>query len=161
MSTLSHVLDTHLGLLRELHALLKRETGEMSEVHLDAMAEINARKDEIAERIQIHAGTLRVAIDEAAARAGLAPKATLGELATRLTQRGDSDVARLHAELNAAAAQVRELLNLNREIAERFSASVGNSLDFLTRIINQASTYGASGGYQQRPAGAVLVNREA
>ncbi len=161
MSTLSHALDTHLGLLRELHALLKRETGEMSEVHLDAMAEINARKDELAERIQIHAGTLRVAIGEAAAQEGLAPKATLGELAIRFKQKGDTGVARLHAELNTAAAEVKELLNLNREIAERFSASVGNSLDFLTRIINQTSTYGASGGYQQRPAGAVLVNREA
>ena len=49
----------------------------------------------------------------------------------------------------------------SREIAEKFAASLGNSLEFVSRIINQTSTYGASGSYQQRPAGSVLINREA
>lgn len=70
-------------------------------------------------------------------------------------------MARFHAELNATADQIKELLNLNRDIAARFAASVGNTLDFLTRIINQTSTYGSSGSYQQRPSGAMLINREA
>lgn len=161
MGTLHTALEAHLSLLQELHSLLKRETGEMSEVHLEAMVEINGRKEEIAERIQKSAWALRQAIDEAASRGGLDSKATLGELAAGHNQKGDSEVSRLHKELNATTDQIRERLNLNREIAERFAASLTSSLELLSRIINQSNTYGASGGYQQRLTGAVMINREA
>lgn len=161
MSILQTTLETHLNLLRELLSLLKRETGEMSEVHLNAMAEINGRKEEIAERIQKNASVLRQAIDEAASREGLGSNATLGELAAGLKQKGESEVSRLHKELNATTDQLKEQLNLNREIAERFAASVSSSLGLLSRILNQSNTYGASGGYQQRLTGAVIINREA
>jgi flagellar biosynthesis/type III secretory pathway chaperone len=161
MKNLIITLEKQTNLLEELRDLLERETGELSEVHLDAMAEINAKKEELASRIQSHAALLRTAIHEVASREGLPSKAALGELAASLSKMGNRDIAQLHAKLNATADQVKELLTLNREIAERFAISVGNSLDFLSRIINQTSTYGASGSYQQRPAGAVLINREA
>lgn len=161
MTNLKTALEKQQNLLDELRLLLKTETGELAEVHLDAMAEINARKEELAGRIHSHSSTLRDAIQEAVSREGLSARSTLGDLAASLSKKGNREIARFHAELNSASDQVKELLTLNREIAQRFVASVGNSLDFLTRIINQTSTYGASGSYQQRPAGAVLVNREA
>jgi flagellar biosynthesis/type III secretory pathway chaperone len=161
MKNLNIVLDQQLNLLEELKNLLKRETNELSEIHLDAMAEINGQKEDLSSRIAAHAETLRNAIQEVAAREGLSTKASLGELAVRLQQNGNRDIVRLHAELNVAAGQIKELLVLNREVAERFAASVTGSLELVTRIINQTSTYGASGSYQQRPAGSMLINREA
>lgn len=161
MKTLIIALDQQMKLLQELHSLLKRETNELSDIHVDAMAEINIQKDDLSARIAAHAATLLDAVQEVCSREGLSSKGTLGDLATKLNQRGNRDIARFHAELNTTADQIKELLVLNGEIAERFAASLGSSLDFITRIINQTSTYGASGSYQQRPANAVLINREA
>jgi flagellar biosynthesis/type III secretory pathway chaperone len=161
MKNLMRAIEQQKKLLEELRDILKRETGELSDVHVDAMSEINVLKENISARVESHAAVLRTAIQEAASREGLSSKAVLGDLAVSLSQKGNRDIARLHAELNTIAGQVKELLTLNREIAERFAASLGNTLDFLGRIINQTSTYGASGSYQQRPASAVLINREA
>jgi flagellar biosynthesis/type III secretory pathway chaperone len=161
MNNLNAVVEQQLNLLQELHGLLKRETNELAEVHLDAMAVINARKEDLSSRIAAHALLFRTAIQEEAAREGLSSKTTLGELTLKLNQKGNRDIARFHAELNATADRVKEVLALNREIAEKFANSVGTTLEFITRIINQTSTYGASGSYRQRPAGAVMINREA
>jgi len=161
MKNLMVALEQQQKLLEELRDLLKRETSELSDVHLDAMSEINELKEHLSVRVEAHAAILRSAIQETAVHEGLSAKATLGDLAVSLSQKGNRDVARYQAELNVITAQIKELLTLNSEIAERFAASLGNTLDFLARIINQTSTYGASGSYQQRPAGAVLINREA
>lgn len=161
MENMIIALKQQLKLLEELYALLKLETNELSEVHVDAMAEINIRKEDVSSRIAVHAEYLRTLIQDAVAREGLSSKATLGELASCFSKKGGRDIARLHGELNETAAQIKEMLALNREIAERFAASIGNSLNFIARIVNQANTYGASGSYQQRPSGAVLINREA
>jgi flagellar biosynthesis/type III secretory pathway chaperone len=161
MKNLVAVLEQQMKLLEELQILLQRETNELSDVHLDAMVEINLQKEDIATRIAAHAAKLRIALEEVASREGLSSRAALGELAASLNKKGNREIARFHAELNATADQIKELLSLNKDIAERFAASVGNSLDFIARIINQTSTYGASGSYQQRPVGAVLINREA
>jgi hypothetical protein len=150
-----------LELQEELHALLKRETQELSEVHVDAMAEINALKNDISVRIADHGPILKQAIQEIAAQEGLSLGATLGDLNVKLSKKGNRDITRLYAELNVTADQIKALLVLNYEIAERFAASIGNSLELIARIINQSSTYGASGSYQQRPSSAVLINREA
>jgi flagellar biosynthesis/type III secretory pathway chaperone len=161
MKNLVTALEQQMNLLGELQKLLTRETDELSGVHLDAMAEINIEKESVSSRIEAHTASLRGAIVDVATREGLSSRASLGELAAKLSQKGNRDVARFHAELNATSVNIKELLTLNREIATRFAASVGNTLDFLARVINQASTYGASGSYQQRPTGAVLINREA
>jgi flagellar biosynthesis/type III secretory pathway chaperone len=160
MKNLVTALEQQLKLLKELHSLLKRETNELSDVHVDAMAEINIRKEELMSRFTAHAATLRTAIQETASREGLLSQASLGELAASFNKKGNREIARFHAELNATAGQIKELLVLNREIAEHFAVSVGQSLDFIARIINQTRTYGASGSYQQRSAGAVMINRE-
>ena len=161
MYKLTAALETQLRLLEDFFNLLSRETRELSDIQLDAMAEINGLKESIAARIETHSALLRKEIDEAAAHEGLSSKATLGELADRCKQKGDTDVSRLHLELGMVADHIRQAISINREIAERFAASVTSSLELLTRVINQSNTYGASGGYQQRPTGAVLINREA
>jgi flagellar biosynthesis/type III secretory pathway chaperone len=161
MKNLITALAEQLKLLEELRGVLKRETNELSEVHLEAMAEINLQKEDISARIEVQSAALRSAIEDVATREGLSSRAALGELATVLVKKGHRDVARFHAELNATADQIKELLELNRDIATHFSTSIGSTLEFITRIINQTSTYGASGSYQQRPSSAVLINREA
>jgi hypothetical protein len=148
-------------MLEELLALLQRETGELTAIHLEAMAEINVQKESMAAGIEAHSAVLQKAMEEAAIRAGLSSKTTLGELAASCKQKGNNNVSRLHHELNRVAGLIREAINTNREIAERFAESVTSSLELLTRVINQSTTYGAYGGYQQRPAGAVMINREA
>lgn len=155
------VLEVQLHLLEELFNLLSRETREMSDIHIDAMSEINSKKEGVAARIEAHSAVLRKVMEEAISREGLSSKATLGELADNCKRKGVNEVSRLHEELNRVADRVKHTISINSEIAERFAASISSSLKLLTLVINQANTYGASGGYQHRPAGAVLVNREA
>jgi len=158
--TLIDALEIQLELLEEFCTLLSSETGELAAIHLDAMAEINSRKENISTRIEAHSTVLRRELGNAAAREGLSPKATLGELAELYKRKGKNDVPRLHRELNRYAGKVREIAAVNRDIAERFAASIADSLTLLTRLINQSSVYG-TGGYTQQRVGAVMINREA
>ena len=159
--TLIAELETHLLLLEEFFNLLSRETSELADIHVDAMNEINALKEVIAARIETHSVLLRNVLEEAATREGLPSEASLGLLAEAYKRKGNGTVARLHGDLNRIADHIRQTISINREIAERFAASVSTTLQLLTRIINQSNTYGASGGYQQRHVGAVMINREA
>lgn len=153
-------LSGQLGLLQELLVLLEQETRELGDIRLDVMAGINSRKEELSELIEAQAEQLRGAIAEAVLAEGLPVGESLGALAARLKQKGNRDIPLLHEELNRVVERIRQALVVNREIAERFSTSVSSSLGLLTRLINQSSIYGASGGYQQRTAGAVMINRE-
>lgn len=159
--TLTAELLVQLGLLKELLALAEQETGTLSDIHLEAMAEINIRKADVSERIEAHVDPLRRAIAAVAAREGLTSGSTLGAVAASLTRKGNREVSRLHEELNDVAQRIQRTLDTNREIAERFAASVSSSLELLTRVINQSSIYGSGGGYQQRPVASVMINREA
>lgn len=161
MKNLIITLDQQLTLMKELHGLLKQETNELSDVNVAAMVEINAAKEDVSSRMQAHGVVLRTAIQDVARAEGLSVTATLGDLVAVANKKGNREIARIHSELNDLAGQIKELLGLNREIAEKFASSVGSSLEFISRIINQTSTYGASGSYQQRSAGSVLINREA
>lgn len=157
---LIEILQTQLSLLEEMCALLDRETTELMNVNLDGMAEINRQKDELASRIEGQTAPFRAALSAAAVELGLPPEATLGSVAAVIGNR-KSEIPRLHRELNEVAHRMKELAGLNRDIAERFAMTVKMSLDFLTRIINQSNVYGASGDYQLRQTGPVMVNREA
>lgn len=158
---LTDELSAQLGLLKELQQLLQRETRELAEVKLAAMAEINVLKEELSKRIEAQGARLRQAISAVLACEGLPADGTLGQLAAKLEQQGRQEVSSLHGELNLLAERIRQALSVNREIAERFAASVKSSLELLARVINQSNIYGASGGYQQRPTGSVMINREA
>ena len=98
------------------------------------------------------------AISAAACELGLAPDATLGDIAAKTTQKA---IPRLYRELDAAARRVQERASMNREIAERFAAMAASTMSFLTRLINQSSVYGVSGGYEQRSVGSVMINSKA
>lgn len=161
MKKLTDTLSVQLKLLEELLALLERETPELAGISLDAMAGINGLKEGVVARIEEHTTPLRHAIAEVAASLGLPPNAALGEVSALLAQQGRTDIQHLHQELNRVAGRLRQVASVNRDIAERFVSAVSNSLNFLVRILNQASVYGASGGYQQRQAGAVMINRKA
>ncbi len=161
MKNLVAALEQQLNLMKELHDLLKKETDQLADVKVDAMAETNARKEDLSSRMFAHTAVLRTALHDCALAEGLSAGASLGELVVIASRKGNRDLPRLHSELNELAVQVRDLLALNRDIAEKFASSVSSSLEFISRIVNQTSTYGASGSYQQRPAGSVLINREA
>lgn len=148
-------------LLQELLLLGERETPALSDIRLEDMAEINSSKSDIFQRMESHAGPLREAISTTARGLGLSPDASLGSVAGELARKGDRDVLRLHEKLNDVAVKVRQTLEINREVAERFAASVRSSLELLTRLVNQSNVYGATGSYQQRQVGSVMINREA
>lgn len=161
IDTLKSVLAEQLRLLESLLAVLNKETDELAEIHLDAIIEINRQKEELTTSIDEYTSALRKAIREAISGEGLPVNTTLGELAAKLNAKGNREIPRLHEELNRTAAQIQQMAAVNRDIAERFAASVSSSLTLLTRLINQSNTYGASGGYQQQSVGSVIVNREA
>lgn len=158
---LSEALSGQQKFLEELLDLLKRETSELTDVNIEAMAEINSKKEELGTRIQTHTAVLRQVIAETTNSLGLPSDLPFGELAAKLGQQGNKEIILQHEQLNAVAEQVRQVAAMNQEIAGRFADALNQSLNFLTRIINQSSVYGASGGYQQRTPGAVIINMEA
>lgn len=158
---LSEALSVQQKDLEELLDLLERETHYLTDVNIEAMVEINGRKEDVGARIQAHTAVVRQMIDEAAASLGIPLNSTLSELAAKLAQQGNKEFLLQHKQLNEVAEHVRRVAAMNQEIAERFTATLSQSLNFLTRILSQSTVYGASGGYQQRPAGAILINREA
>lgn len=158
---LSEALSVQQNVLEEILDLLKRETIELTNVNIEAMAEINIKKEEVGARIQAHTAVLRQIIGETAVSLGLSPDSSFGELAAKQGQQGNNEFLLRQEKLNAVADQVRQMAAMNHEIAERFVDTLNQSLNFLTRIINQSSVYGSSGGYQQRPPGAVMINMEA
>ncbi|MGD0586037.1 MAG: flagellar export chaperone FlgN [Oryzomonas sp.] len=155
---LTEILSIQLKLLEELYCLLERETREFGDMNLDAVAELNRLMEELTERIEAHTGLLSQAISAAACELGLAPDATLWDVVAKTTQKA---IPGLYRELDAAAQRVQGRAVMNREIAERFAATAASTMSFLTRLIQQSSVYGASGGYQQRLVGSVMINRKA
>lgn len=146
---------------KELASCLERETGELSNVNLVAMTELNKDKEEIAARIESHTEPLKKAMLDVIRREGLDVETTLGGLSAVLKKKGNLEIPRLYGELKQLTDRNRQLLALNKEIAEKFAESVGSTIELLTRVVNQSNFYGSSGGYQQRPTGSVLINREA
>ena len=161
LKALANALSIQSGYFRELATSLERETRELSDINLEAMAEVNKQKEEIAVKIESHTEPLRLAIKNVALREGLNSEISLRELASAFKKKGNLEIPRLYGELKELADKNRELLTINREIAEKFAESVGTTIELLTRIVNQSNFYGSSGGYQQRPTGSVLINREA
>lgn len=152
------VLSLQLALLKELLALLGQETLELANMNLEEMALLNQRKEETAARLEVQSAALRQAISEYAADLGLPLETPLGDVVSVLAHK---EIAQIHLDLNIVASRVQEVAAINREIAERFAETANISLNLLTRLIKQSSIYGASGGYQERPTGAIMINREA
>ena len=148
-------------LLQELLVLLERETSEMGDVNVAAMAKINQAKEELLKKIADQSTHLKQAIASMAAREGLYADAALGAVAEHFSKKGNGELRAIQRQLSGTADRIQRIAAINREIAERFASTIGNSLNLLTMLINQSNVYGATGGYQQRPTGAVMINREA
>lgn len=152
------VLTMQLLLLEKLQIVMGQETDALSVVDLDKMSDLNQQKEELSSEIESSAATMRQAISEQAVKCRLSPAAALGAVAAA----SDSpEILLLHKSLNLTAERVRSSALVNRDIAERFAETAGSTLNILTGLINQASVYGASGSYQQRLSGSVMINREA
>lgn len=161
---LTKVIDevaAQTGVLNELLQVLERETAEMGDVNISAMNISNKTKEELIAKIVAHSPCLQRAISALAVREGLPESTTLAALAEFFAKRGNRELLVKQQQIHVTAERVKQVAALNFEIAERFVLSVTTSLDLITRLINQSNFYGASGGYQQRSAGAVMINREA
>ncbi len=154
-------INVQTELLNDLLKLLERETAEMGDINITAMNLSNQSKEELIDKIAEHSPHIQRVILQLAAREGLPMTASLGMLAEHFAKRGNRELLKKQQQIQRTAERVQQVAGLNREIAERFAASVTSSLNLITRLINQSNVYGASGGYQQRPASAVMVNREA
>lgn len=161
MNKLKEALSAETELLNKLIQVLERETGEMADVNIAAMNVSNQAKEELIAKIAGHSPFLERAIAALAVREGLSATATLRTVAEVSAKRGSRELLAAQQQIHASAERIKQVASLNREIAERFAFSVTTSLNLITRVINQSNVYGASGGYQQRPASAVMINREA
>ena len=148
-------------LLDDLLALLERETVELGNIDIAAMAASNQAKEELINKITEHAPSLQQAVSDCAVREGLVATTALGALAAHLAKRGSGELLSRQQQVSNTADRIKQAAAMNQEIAERFAAMATTSLGLITRLINQSNVYGASGGYHQRPAGAVMINREA
>ena len=161
---LKQLLDTaavQSGLLDELLTVLERETAEMGDINISGMSASNLAKEELINKIAGHAPLMQQALSGLAVRYDLAATTSLKGIADHLAKRGSGGLLLKQQQLARTADRIQQVAALNREIAERFSSTVATSLTLITRLINQSNVYGASGGYQQHPTGAVMINREA
>ncbi|MDD2366563.1 MAG: flagellar protein FlgN [Desulfuromonadaceae bacterium] len=160
LQNLIEAVDKQTKLLNELLQALERETVEMGEINISAMAVSNRSKEELTDKISAHSPTLQKAVATLAKREGLAETTLLRTVADHIAKRGKPELLDKQKKLRDTAISVQLVATLNRDIAERFASSVTASLNLITRLINQSNVYGSSGGYQQRPTGAIMINRE-
>lgn len=161
LKKLLDAINVQSGLLDELLAVLERETSEMGDINLNGMSVSNQVKEELTNKIAGHAQLMQQAISGLAAGYGLPAKTSLKSIAEHLLKKGNGELLLKQQQLSMTADRIQQVAALNLEIAEKFSSTVTTSLSLITRLINQSNVYGATGGYQQRQTGAVMINREA
>lgn len=161
LKKLMETLAIEAGLLDDLLALLERESAELGNIDINAMAVSNQDKEMLINKIAGHSPHMQQAVSACAVREGLAAATSLAALAEHLSKKGNRELLSKQQQISKTAAKIKQAAALNQEIAERFAAMVTTSLGLITRLVNQSNVYGASGGYQQRPTGAVMINREA
>jgi flagellar biosynthesis/type III secretory pathway chaperone len=158
IAKLKDILTTQMKLMGELLALLERETSVLLSVNLDAMSEINAKKESMTIRINEHTVPLRQTIEEVASNSGLPLNSSLVDVVSRLGRNGYQEVPRLYQDLNSLANQVRHVMALNIDIAERSVLMIKSALFILAQILNQSTTYDASGSYYKWQVDAIIIN---
>ncbi len=161
LKKLMEALAIEAGLLDDLLALLERESAELGNIDIIAMAASNQDKEMLITKIAEHSTQMQQAVSACAVSERLAASTSLGALAEHLSKKGHRELLSKRQQMSKTADKIKQAAALNQEIAERFAAMVTTSLGLITRLINQSNVYGASGGYQQRPASAVMINREA
>jgi flagellar biosynthesis/type III secretory pathway chaperone len=157
--SLEETLSSQIQLFEELHRLLEQETGELAQMNLVAMADINRHKDELSERIEAYSTSLRQKISTIASERGLASDVTLGVVAAAIGKK--NNLLRLRQKLALAAQRVQETAAVNCTISECFTKTADLALGFLNSVVKRSSVYGASGGYVPGSSVSVMFNREA
>ena len=158
---LIEAITVQTELLNELLQVLDRETSEMANIDITAMNLSNQTKNELIARIAEHSQHLQRTTSALAVREGLPGTASLGAIAKHVAEKGNRELFTSQQQICRIAEQLQQVTALNSGIAERFVSTVTTSLSLIASLINQSNVYGASGGYQQRPTGAVIINREA
>jgi hypothetical protein len=161
LKKLMTAVTVQAALMDELLALLERETAEMGDVNVAAMAKTNQAKEELLGKIAECAPVMEQAISDMAVREGFSSGTSFGVIAEHLSKKGFKEMQTKQQQLIRTGDSIQQVAAMNREIAERFAATIATSLNLITRLVNQSNVYGSSGGYQQRPTGAVMINREA
>lgn len=158
---LIEAITVQTELLNELLQVLERETSEMANIDINAMNLSNQAKNELIARVAEHSQNLQRTTSALAVHEGLQATASLGAIAEHVAKKGNRQLLTALQQLGRIAEQLQEVTVLNSGIAERFVSNVTTALRLIASLINQSNVYGASGGYQQRPTGAVIINREA
>ena len=161
IKNLMQAITIHNGLLNELLQVLERETTEMATLDIAAMSLSNQAINELVAKIAEHAQHLQQTASLLAAHEGLPGTASLGAIAEHVAKRGNRDLLASQRKIYELAEQIRQVIAFNSGIATRFASTVTSSLSFISSLINQSNVYGASGGYQLRPTGAIMINRVA
>ena len=161
LKDLIEAVDVQNSQFSELRIVLERETSQLTSIDTVAMSESDRAKEELINRISKSSSLLQKAVTETAVHEGLPADSSLGAIAKHFAALGSWALLGKQEELLGTVTRVRQLSEINREIAECFASSVASSLALITSLINQSSVYGATGSYQRRPSGAVLINREA
>jgi flagellar biosynthesis/type III secretory pathway chaperone len=157
-TALLEILSVQLRLLEELYQTLERETEELGNICLEAMAGTNLEKKRLIGQIESYSEVLRKAIATSGSDLGLGPSATLADVAAASRQK---EIGQLYNDFLAAVQRVQGRAAMNHKIAVNFETTTGSTLNFLGRLLNQSSMYGASGSYLQGASGAVMINRKA
>jgi flagellar biosynthesis/type III secretory pathway chaperone len=160
-NVLTEAISEQTSLLTELLQVLESETADMGNLDMVAMNVSNQTKEALIAKISSHSQMLQLLITQTARREALPESATLEVIATHVAKTGNRKLVELQKRLRSSAEQVQQIAALNKGIAERFVTTAADSLTLISRMLNQSSVYGASGGYQTRHAGAVIINREA
>lgn len=158
---LKEIFAIQVKLMGELLALLEQETSELLDINLDAMSEINAQKEIKTARINEYTPPFREIVSEIATSYGLPANASLMDVVSQLGKRGYTEIPRMYQDLNSLAKQVKLVTSLNQDIAERSVSMIKNALFILAQILDQSSTYNASGSYYSWKIDAILVNHDA
>jgi flagellar biosynthesis/type III secretory pathway chaperone len=158
---LKEIFAIQVKLMGELLVLLERETSELLDINLDAMSEINVQKENKTARINEYTPPFRQIVSEIATSYGLPTNASLMDVVSQLGKRGYTEIPRLYQDLNSLAKQVKLVTSLNQDIAERSVAMIKNTLFILAQVLDQSSTYSASGSYYSWKIDAILVNHDA
>lgn len=156
------LLDEELAVCNELKQLMLAEQQALITLDTVKMEELNSRKEKMVLRQRKTAESLKEAMGRTAHQAGLAATCSLSDLVRKLPPEAGKRAKVLQNELLKTGTEVSDLARQNKEMLERFLATVNTSLSFITKVLNSSNFYGAGGTYlNNERTGAMIVNREA
>ncbi len=120
----------------------------------------SSRKLHVFEKITALSSRCRAALDEACREAGVAGGDALSPLINGLKKPEKDQIRALQSEILGAARENERLLALNKGLLENSLRLVDRSLNFFSKFLTSANTYGEAGRIVELPLGARLVCKE-